>query len=117
MFCKRCKKELKRQGRHTATSCLNRLANTAAFALPDPADSWARVELWRWQYGILPSADDMRPLEVSQGMVNLAENISHSNPHNVACVLRYAAKLISANTPAHAHEVSRGAVGSAGGES
>lgn len=97
MICKRCKKELKKQGRHTSRSCRTELAKTPAFALPDPEDSWVRVELWRWQYGTLPAADDMRPLDVSKGLIGLAAGLMNANPVNVAGVLRYAAKLIRQN--------------------
>ena len=74
--------------------------------LPDPEESWARVELWRWQYGTLPQSDDMRPLDVSKGLQGMAAAIrkgDRSNfptPFNVIAVLEYAAKLI-ANANAH----------------
>ena len=103
MICKRCKKELKKQGRHTSRSCKTELAKTPAFALPDPEDSWARVELWRWQYGTLPAADDMRPLDVPAGLEGMADafrkpmaNNQWPLPGNAAAVLRYAAKIIRA---------------------
>jgi hypothetical protein len=35
----------------------------------DPGDSWAEVELWRWQYGDLPQPNDMRPLYVPAGLL------------------------------------------------
>ena len=68
-------------------------------------DDWARVELWRWQYGTLPTPDDMRPLDVAYGMVQMARALDlpmkrgsdMPMPCNVAAVLRYAAKLIFAN--------------------
>ena len=69
--------------------------------LPDPEESWARVELWRWQYGTLPQSDDMRPLDVSKGLQGMAAAIrkgDRSNfptPFNVIAVLEYAAKLIA----------------------
>ena len=69
-----------------------------------PQDSWARVELWRWQYGTLPTPDDMRPLDVAYGMVQMAKALDlpmkrgadMPMPCNVAAVLRYAAKIIQA---------------------
>jgi len=73
--------------------------------LPDPEDSWARVELWRWQYGTLPRPDDMRPLDVSAGLRGMATAIRQGNrdnfpsPGNVVAVLEYAAKAIGANAP------------------
>ena len=69
--------------------------------LPDLEESWARVELWRWQYGTLPQSDDMRPLDVSKGLQGMAAAIrkgDRSNfptPFNVIAVLEYAAKLIA----------------------
>ena len=103
MICKRCKKELKKQGRHTARSCKAELAKTPAFALPDPEDSWVRVELWRWQYGTLPAADDMRPLDVPTGLDGMADALTEPKhygewpaPRNTAAALRYAAKIIRA---------------------
>jgi hypothetical protein len=102
MICKRCKKELKKQGRHTSRSCKAELAKTPAFALPDPEDSWARVELWRWQYGTLPAADDMRPLDVPSGLRGMAAAIRQGDlancpaTGNVVAVLEYAAKIVAA---------------------
>ena len=70
--------------------------------LPDPNDSWAIVELHRWQYGELPQPTDMRKLDVSIGLMNLAKALDDATtseeefppPFSVASVLRYAAKLI-----------------------
>lgn len=73
------------------------------FELPAPEDSWAKVELWRWQYGTLPQPDDMRPLDVSEGLRGMAAAICKGDksnfptPFNVVAVLEYAAKIISAN--------------------
>lgn len=72
-------------------------------SLPSPGDSWARVELWRWQYGTLPQPSGMRPLDVASGLRGMAAAIrkgDHENfpsPMNVATVLEYAARLIAAN--------------------
>ena len=74
------------------------------FELPTPEDSWAKVELWRWQYGTLPRQDDMRPLDVSEGLRGMAAAIrkgDRSNfptPFNVITVLEYVANVISANS-------------------
>lgn len=63
-------------------------------------DSWARVELWRWQYGGLPGSDDMRPLSVPAGLRGMAEAIrvrdlkNFPSPHSVQCALEYAARII-----------------------
>jgi hypothetical protein len=75
--------------------------------IPDPADSWAQVELHRWQYGELPQPTDMRPLNVAEGLRKMADAIQtgcHREataeqrenmpaPFNVCSVMRYAAKL------------------------
>ncbi len=77
------------------------------FELPTPEDSWAKVELWRWQYGTLPRQDDMRPLDVSEGLRGMAAAIrkgDRSNfptPFNVITVLEYVANVISANAQGH----------------
>jgi hypothetical protein len=71
------------------------------------------VELWRWQYGTLPTPDDMRPLDVAYGMAQMAKALDQPMRRganmpmtcNVAAVLRYAAKLISANTTSSAAPV------------
>ena len=79
--------------------------NDKKFELPTPEDSWAKVELWRWQYGTLPQPDDMRPLDVAAGLRGMAEAIRKGDrnnfptPFNVIAVLEYAAKIISANAP------------------
>ena len=73
------------------------------FELPAPEDSWAKVELWRWQYGTLPQPDDMRPLDVAAGLRGMATAIrkgdrdNFPSPGNVVAVLEYAARLIAAN--------------------
>lgn len=67
---------------------------------PTPEDSWAQVELWRWQYGGLPDANDYRPLDVSKGLQGMANAIKEGDlgkfptPYNVVLVLEYAAKLL-----------------------
>jgi len=66
----------------------------------DPGDSWAEVELWRWQYGDLPQPNDMRPLYVPAGLLGMAEAIQKGDPNNfpspgnVSAVLAYAARVI-----------------------
>lgn len=73
------------------------------FELPNPEDSWAKVELWRWQYGTLPQPDDMRPLDVAAGLRGMAAAIrkgdreNFPSPGNVVAVLEYAARRIAAN--------------------
>jgi hypothetical protein len=72
----------------------------------DPADDWAMVELHRWQYGALPAPDDLRPLDVAQGLDKMAQALENAckgyapldelpSPFNVASVMRYAAKLLT----------------------
>jgi len=73
------------------------------FELPRPEDSWAKVELWRWQYGTLPQPDDMRPLDAAAGLRGMAAAIRKGDRSNfptlfnVIAALEYAAKVISAN--------------------
>lgn len=73
--------------------------------VPNPDDSWAQVELFRWQYGELPKdGNDRRKLDVSEGLRNMAKAIEAGckgggreampTPFNVCSVLNYAAKLI-----------------------
>lgn len=76
--------------------------------IPDPNESWAQVELFRWQYGVLPESGDFRPLDVSIGIRNMAEALikgckksastedkaNMPAPFNVYEVMKYAAKLI-----------------------
>jgi hypothetical protein len=67
--------------------------------LPDPEDSWALVELYRWQYGELPGANE-KPLDEAEGLRGMAEAIERGDPKNfpapfnVVSVLRYAAKRL-----------------------
>lgn len=69
-----------------------------------PGDSWARVELFRWQYGTLPGPRDMRPLHVPTGLRKMAEAIMEGDrtnfptPQNVVSVLIYAARVIGGET-------------------
>jgi hypothetical protein len=68
--------------------------------IPNPEDSWAQVELFRHQYGELPTQGDMReinPSEGLRGMANALKNFDQSkwpSPFNVISVLEYAAKLL-----------------------
>jgi hypothetical protein len=71
----------------------------------DANDSWATVELYRWQYGMLPMPQDQRKLIPSEGLKGMAKAIMAGNlnnfptPMNVASVLFYVAKLIEKNAP------------------
>ena len=70
--------------------------------IPNAEDSWAKVELFRWQYGVLPKSDDFRPLDISLGLQGMADGIDKycstgdsstlPSPMNVASVLRYCAR-------------------------
>lgn len=66
-------------------------------------DTWARVELFRWQYGVLPSNSDNRKLDVAEGLKGMAQAIETRcktgkgdmpTPANVVSVLRYVAELV-----------------------
>jgi hypothetical protein len=69
-------------------------------------DSWARVELYRWQHGELPPQDDTcKELDESVAIRAMAEAIECGckmrkpdllpSPFNVCVVLRYAAAKLS----------------------
>lgn len=42
---------------------------------PDPADSWARVELYRWQHGHLPGqeGEEEKPLDEPAALIAMAD--------------------------------------------
>ena len=67
----------------------------------DPNDDWARVELWRWQYGEIPGpGDQMRQLYVPAGLRRMAAAIKNPDGaefptlFNTAAVLVYLANLL-----------------------
>lgn len=70
----------------------------------DPADAWAEVELFRWQYGELPGSKDTRELNVSAGLKGMALAIELGcktgnsammpTPNNVCEVLKYCARRL-----------------------
>ncbi len=70
-------------------------------------DSWAAVELYRWQHGELPPPTGSKPLDVPTALVKMAEALSnpdHSKcptPFNIASVMAYAAKQIKAANETH----------------
>jgi hypothetical protein len=75
----------------------------------DPDDSWARVELYRWQYGELPGD---KPLDECAGLLKLAEALDSTMPSvpmpaptNVAVVLRYVARLLKRSLAIHEREL------------
>jgi hypothetical protein len=78
--------------------------------IPDPNDSWAQVELYRWQYGELPMGDKPgKKLHVPTALKAMADAIEGGcksdgsspmpSPYNVCAVLRYVAKITSKNKP------------------
>jgi hypothetical protein len=75
--------------------------NDTKNTFPSPDDSWAQVELYRWQYGELPPQDEScKPLDVVRGIEAMANAIekhdikNFPSPVGVMSVLRYAAKLL-----------------------
>jgi len=74
----------------------------------DPNDSWAQVELYRWQHGELPPQDNTcKQLNEPTAMRAMADAIEAGcktgdtglmpSPYNVCSVLRYAANNFSRN--------------------
>jgi hypothetical protein len=74
------------------------------FLTHDPNDDWAKVELFRWQYGELPRGIDHRKLDVSKGLTAMAKAIEDGcksgdyekmpAPFNVVSVLQFCARKI-----------------------
>lgn len=68
--------------------------------IPSPEDSWAQVELFRWQYGSLPEPEDFRPVEVPIAVRNMADALMSGDQKempsvfNVAYVMRYLANVV-----------------------
>ncbi len=70
----------------------------------DPNEEWARVVLWRWQYGELPVPGEAtpadKPLDEATGLENMAAALEDNNPvnyptvFNVVSVLKYMASRI-----------------------
>jgi len=66
----------------------------------NPFHSWARVELWRWQYGELPQPDDERELDVPVAVEKMVEALTDETRDdrpgvfNCAQVLSYLGHLI-----------------------
>lgn len=73
---------------------LNKLRNRIS---GDNAESWAQVELFRWQYGELPEANDSRPLDVSRGLKVMAAAVAKGEVswENIAVVMVYVAGLVN----------------------
>lgn len=74
---------------------------------PDPEDSWAQVELYRWQYGELPTEGNCKPLIPSEGMLKATEALEKGiknkatvydpSAHNYISMVKYCAKLLKQN--------------------
>ncbi len=68
--------------------------------LPDPADSFAQVELYWWQHGELPEHRNEKPLDVSAGLEGMSNAIktgdleNFPSPSSIIIALEYAAKLL-----------------------
>lgn len=73
--------------------------------LHDPNDSWAQVELYRWQHGELPPPDNTcKELDEATALRAMADAIEAGcksgkredmpSPYNVCSVLRYVAKQL-----------------------
>lgn len=74
--------------------------------IPNPEDSWAKVELYRWQHGQLPPQDGTsKPLDESAALLAMADAIEDGcktqnreampSPFNVCAVMRYVARKLS----------------------
>lgn len=67
--------------------------------IPDLDDSWALVELYRWQYGQLPMDSKDGELDISIALKNLAEAIeagesrNFPTPFNMVMILKYLSKF------------------------
>jgi hypothetical protein len=83
----------------------NRIKGKSSFkTIPDPEDSWAKVELYRWQHGELP-INQKHSLDESKALMAMADAIEKGckendssimpSPYNVCAVLRYMAKKIN----------------------
>ena len=62
----------------------------------DPEESWARVELFRHQYGELPNSADERKLDVKVAAVKMAQAVADGkvDTFNAAMVIGYLQTLI-----------------------
>jgi len=77
-----------------------KLTDKAKALIPDVEVSWAKVELYRWQYGELP-AENEKPLDEALAVRKMAEAIQNigkpgntdpvPSPYSVATVLNYLA--------------------------
>lgn len=92
-----CTRELGHDG-----PCANHLIDSNLIGFDD---SWAKVELWRWQYGELPKAGDSRPLDIPKALVAMAEALRKGcetgnlglmpTPFNVCEVLKFCARQLT----------------------
>lgn len=65
-------------------------------------DDWAEVELFRWQYGVVPMPGDDRKLNISEGLRGMSRAIENGckdskhpmpTPFNICSILDYCARL------------------------
>lgn len=80
----------------------------------NPEDSWAQVELYRWQHGQLPPLDGTsKTLDESAALLAMADAIENGrktqnreampSPFNVCAVMRYVARKISSANAERMH--------------
>jgi hypothetical protein len=75
--------------------------------IPNPEDSWAQVELYRWQHGELPGQPGKKEKQLDESVALLAmadaiekgcKTKNHNDmpsPFNVCAVMRYVARKIT----------------------
>lgn len=68
--------------------------------IPNFEDSWAEVELYRWQHNELPTNENSKPLDISKALEIMGNNMIGNgdsqqipSPFNVGAVLLYLAKF------------------------
>lgn len=69
--------------------------------IPNPNNSWAQIELFRCQYGVLPNPNDTRKINIETALRNIAKGIEEGckmgntsnmiSPSNLCSVLIYLA--------------------------
>jgi hypothetical protein len=82
----------------------HQLKNNIMENIPNPEDSWAQVELYRWQHGELPPKKDEKKLDIAVGLKNMAQAIEDGckardtklmpPPFSVCAVLKYISRVI-----------------------
>lgn len=61
-------------------------------------DTWAEVELWRWQYGHLPDSSDTQPLDIKIATQKMAEALLEGKvqPFSAASVIKFLGRQFEA---------------------